>query len=92
MTFTVTPGASGASGTFASSPSMPILTNASGIATAPTLTANGVAGTFTVTASVNALSVTFNLTNVISTVISALGELNDYSRERRRQWKRAAVS
>ena len=42
---------------------MPILTNSSGTATAPTLTANGIGGTFTVTASVSTLSVTFTLTN-----------------------------
>jgi streptogramin lyase len=66
VTFGVTPGATGASGTFSPNPPMPILSNQSGSATAPTLTANGIAGTFTVTATVNALSVTFTLTNSTS--------------------------
>jgi len=62
VTFTVVPGAKGASGTFNSSPPMPILTNASGLATAPTLTANAIAGTFKVSATVGGLSATFGLT------------------------------
>jgi sugar lactone lactonase YvrE len=65
VTFSVTPGASGASGTFSANPPMPISTNQNGNATAPTLTANGIGGAFTVTASVNALSVTFTLTNLV---------------------------
>ena len=60
--FTVVPGSKGTSGAFSPSPSMPIATNASGLATAPTLTANGVAGTFTVTASVGSLTTTFSMT------------------------------
>jgi streptogramin lyase len=68
VTFSVTPGAGGAGGTFSTTPPMPIPTNASGIAIAPTLTANGIAGMFTVTASANALSVTFTLTNVTSSL------------------------
>ncbi len=63
ITFTVTPGPTGASGTFGASPPMPILTGAAGTATAPVLTANGTAGTFTVSVTVGALSVTFTLTN-----------------------------
>ncbi len=63
--FSVTPGATGASATFSPNPPMPVLSNQSGNATAPTLTANEAAGTFTVTASVNALSVTFTLTNLL---------------------------
>ena len=62
VTFTVVPGSKGSSGTFASSPTMPILTNSTGYATAPTLTANSVAGTFTVTASVGSVSTSFSLT------------------------------
>jgi len=64
VTFSVKPGIGGASGTFGTSPPMPIPTNSSGSATAPVLTANTIAGKFAVTASVNALSVTFNLTNL----------------------------
>jgi hypothetical protein len=73
VTFTVAPGAGGASATFASSPAMPIFTDANGNAFAPALIANGVGGTFTVTASTvtasaNALSVTFTLNNVVSSL------------------------
>jgi hypothetical protein len=50
VTFSVTAGASGATAAFASSPPMPILTNSTGYATAPVLTAGAKAGTFTVTA------------------------------------------
>jgi hypothetical protein len=60
VTFTA-PG-SGASGTFGASAT--VATNASGIATAPAFTANTVAGTYTVTAAVNALSAAFSLTNL----------------------------
>ena len=56
----VVPGSEGAGGTFSSS--TPILTGAAGYARASTLTANSVAGTFTVTASVGALTSTFTLT------------------------------
>jgi hypothetical protein len=41
---------------------MPIATNTSGLATAPTLTANSVAGTFTVTVSVGSLTTSFSMT------------------------------
>ena len=68
VTFSVTPGTTGASGAFSSSPPMPILPNSSGVATAPALTANSIGGTFTVTATVNALSVTFTLTNSVYTL------------------------
>jgi hypothetical protein len=60
VTFTAIPSAKGCDGSFSSS--APVLTNSTGEATASTLTANGIAGTFTVTASVGALSTTFNLT------------------------------
>jgi sugar lactone lactonase YvrE len=56
VTFVVDPAANGAAGTFASSPPMPILTNSSGYATAPVLTANSITGTFGVTASAGTLS------------------------------------
>jgi hypothetical protein len=61
VTFTVVAGATGASGAFNSSPQMPIPTSASGLATAPVLTANSIAGTFAVTATVGSLTTTFNL-------------------------------
>jgi hypothetical protein len=59
VTFTVTPSAGGASGTFATTPPMPILTNANGSATAPTLTASDIPGTFSVKASAGTLSAIF---------------------------------
>jgi hypothetical protein len=63
VTFTVTAGPGGAGGTFGSSAT--VLTSANGIATAPTLTANGIVGGFTVTASTAAApaSATFNVGN-----------------------------
>src|SRR5207253_46310 len=54
--------ASGASGTFAASAT--VVTNGSGIATAPALTANGTAGSYNVVASVGTLTANFALTNV----------------------------
>ena len=63
VAFTVVPGANGAGGTFSAAPPMPIATDQNGDAVAPPLTANGIAGQFTVTASVNALTVTFSLTS-----------------------------
>jgi len=62
VTFTVVPGATGATGTFASSPPMPILTNASGLATAPALTAGNIVGNFNVSATVGGLTARFTLT------------------------------
>jgi hypothetical protein len=62
VTFTVTPGASGASGTFSATPPMPVPTNSNGIATAPALTANSIAGTFAVTAGEGNLTVNFSAT------------------------------
>src|SRR5579884_1387763 len=49
VTFTLNPAPTGASGTFSGSSA--VVTDASGVATAPLLTANGIAGKFTVTAS-----------------------------------------
>jgi sugar lactone lactonase YvrE len=60
VTFTVNPGSNGSGGSFGSSPA--ILTNAAGYAAAPPLTANGIPGAFTVTASTGGLSATFTLT------------------------------
>jgi streptogramin lyase len=62
VTFKVVPGASGASGTFGSSPPMPILTNASGVAIAPALTAGAIVGTFQVSATAKGLTTRFTLT------------------------------
>ena len=63
VTFAVHGGPSGAGGTFGSSTT--VLTNADGIATAPTLTANATIGGFTVTASTASgpASATFDLAN-----------------------------
>jgi hypothetical protein len=66
---------------------MPILTNSSGSATAPALTANGIGGTFTVTASVNALECDIHSDE--SGLY--LGRLLGDRRECRRQRQRAAV-
>lgn len=64
VTFSVSSAANGASGTFSATPPMPVVTDASGTASAPILTANAIGGTFTVTASVQGLTVTFSLTNI----------------------------
>jgi hypothetical protein len=66
VTFSAVGGAGGASGTFASSST--VLTDVNGIATASTLTANGIAGNFTVTASAAGIPslATFNLTSTSS--------------------------
>jgi hypothetical protein len=63
VTFTITPGTSGASGSFASSST--VVTNGNGFATAPTLTANNVIGGFSVVASTPSApaSAIFNLAN-----------------------------
>jgi hypothetical protein len=62
VTFTVVPGAGGATATFNSSPPMPILTGFGGSAAAPTLVAGTTLGTFTVTASTGSVSATYTLT------------------------------
>ena len=62
VTFTVP--ASGASGSFSGGGTIAAATtDASGVATAPSVTANALTGSFTVTASVGALSASFGLTN-----------------------------
>ncbi len=66
VTFSVVPGGSGAGGTFASS--TPVMTDANGIATASTLTANAVAGSFTVTASAAGLATLATFTAAITAV------------------------
>jgi hypothetical protein len=73
VTVTFAAPGSGASGTFTGSAS--VRTNASGIATAPTFTADSTAGSYTVTASVAGVSGTasFSLTN--KPVVSGSGSL-----------------
>jgi len=62
VTFKVVPGSNGAGGKFNPTFPMPILTVSNGYAIAPTLTANNLTGTFTVTASVGTLTTTFSVT------------------------------
>ncbi len=64
VAFSINAGTGGASGTWSTTPPMPVATNSSGVATAPVLTANSIPGQFTVTATINHISVTFTLTNV----------------------------
>jgi adhesin/invasin len=67
-------GPSGANATFTGSTS--VVTDANGVATAPTLTANGTAGAMFVLAFFNSANVTFNLTNITASpaaVIAAGG-------------------
>ena len=65
-TVTFTAPSSGASASFSGSATTTAITNASGVATAPALTANGQTGTYAVTASAAGASApaTFNLTNL----------------------------
>ena len=63
VTFTAVTGSNIPSGTFSNSTgTITVATNASGIATAGTFTANTKAGTYTVTATAGSVSATFNLT------------------------------
>jgi hypothetical protein len=64
VTFTINNGSNGASATFGSSTVVTVTTNSEGLAIAPVLTADTVAGSFSVTASVNGASTTFLLTNI----------------------------
>ena len=59
---TFTAPASGASGTFSGAAT--VTTNALGYANAPAFTANGIAGSYAVTASTGTLTTSFNLTNL----------------------------
>ena len=72
VTFTATPGPTGASGTFNGLSSVTVTTNESGLATSPLaypLTANGIAGAFTVTATGDGLtSLPYSETNVAAPV------------------------
>ncbi|HKI33564.1 MAG TPA: Ig-like domain-containing protein [Gemmataceae bacterium] len=62
VTFTEADGSRGAGGAF--SDSTTVTTNAQGLALAPVLTANDMAGSFTVTATLGALATTFHLNNL----------------------------
>jgi streptogramin lyase len=62
VTFTIVPAHKGASGTFSSSPPMPILTDAYGRAIAPTLTANSISGIFAVSVTAGNLDAVFYAT------------------------------
>jgi MBG domain (YGX type)/FG-GAP-like repeat len=63
ITFTINPASNGAGATFSGETTPETVnTGTNGEATAPTLTANGIPGTFTITASVGTLSATFNIT------------------------------
>jgi glucose/arabinose dehydrogenase len=65
--------ASGASGTFAGgTQSATVTTNSSGIATAPVFTANGIAGSYNVTAAIDSLSANFALTNTKATTTTTV--------------------
>jgi len=71
---TFTAPSSGPSGTFAGNlTSVTVLTNAGGVAVAPTFTANGEAGSYVVTASLSGgvSPVTFELTNLLPYSIPA---------------------
>jgi beta-lactamase superfamily II metal-dependent hydrolase len=62
---TFTAPSSGASGTFSNgTTSASVITNASGVATAPTFTANATTGSYLVTATSGAFSTTFSLSNL----------------------------
>ncbi|WP_238548950.1 DUF4347 domain-containing protein [Acaryochloris marina] len=64
VTFTATPSPTGATGSFNGNPTTTVVTNATGVATAPTLTANTVAGSYVISSSSGTLTpASFNLTN-----------------------------
>src|SRR6185437_11349993 len=64
LSVTFTPPVNGASGSFSGNPT--VTTNASGVAAAPTFTANATAGSYTVQAVSGALSTSFSLTNSLN--------------------------
>jgi uncharacterized repeat protein (TIGR01451 family) len=68
--------ASGASGSFSSSST--VTTDGSGVATAPAFTANGIAGTYNVTATLvgTSLTATFSLKNTAGTATAVSSSLN----------------
>ena len=77
VTFAV-PG-SGASGTFGGSITATAVTNGSGVATAPALTANGQTGGFSVTATVAGLTASYSLTNTAALGFGSLQGTGDSS-------------
>ncbi len=70
LTVTFTAPTTGASGTFGGLATTMATTNASGIATATTFTANAITGPYTVTATVAGLTANFSLTNAAPTSIN----------------------
>ncbi len=74
MPVTFTAPSSGASGTFGGSATATVATNAAGLATAPAFTANGQAGSYTVTATAAGVgtSAIFSLTNTPPTLSGSL--------------------
>jgi hypothetical protein len=72
VTFTANTGTAGAGGTFNGAGTAQAISNSFGIATAPTLTANSSAGTFTVTASTSGLSAVFSVTTTTAPTPSVL--------------------
>ena len=81
VTVTFTAPASGASARFGGSATATATTNGSGVATAPTLTANGTAGSYTVTATAPGVATpaNFNLTNMAMPVGSWSGSVTTSS-------------
>jgi hypothetical protein len=67
VTVTFTAPASGASARFGGAATATAVSNASGVAQAPTLTANGTTGTYAVTATAGSLSTSFALANTSGT-------------------------
>jgi hypothetical protein len=70
VTFTVSPGSGNQSGSFAGQSSVTVFADANGFATAPPLLANGIAGSWSVTATVGGLPnglLIFNLTTTSTT-------------------------
>jgi len=73
VTFTVTDGANGAGASFLNGTTASATTDAAGAALAPQLTANAVAGSFTVTATSGSLSTTMFLTNTSGAPAHVIG-------------------
>jgi len=81
VTVTFTAPGSGASARFSGSATATAVTNSSGVATAPTLTANGTTGSYTVTATAPGVATpaSFNLTNTAVSVGSLSGSVTTAS-------------
>jgi hypothetical protein len=78
VTVTFTAPGTGASASFSGSATATAVTNSSGIATAPALTANGTIGSYTVTAAVSGIPTpaNFSLSNTAAPVTSLTGSVN----------------